>query len=157
MPGTRYVFESNFDLTRFGPAFDRESLVSMEDVCKIVEASVAVNMPRSAGVAQGSIEQKVLPLTDATQGEVFSNDDEAKIATLEVGRAAGLGFPNIDQLQRGMIAKGIDLKKTFIVARAIAEHGTPARHVFKKSWEETEQDVDRILLDLLPEKIIQAI
>ena len=147
-------FERNDNLNQYSTIFDEESRAALTDACLREKAAVQRNAPRDTGAFSSSIEIDVGPDAGMMRGDVFSTDSETKVAVIESGRRPGGSFPNIGVLSNWAGRKGIPV---FLAARAIAVKGIAPHRVFGRSADETEAEVDRILMEDLPDQIIERL
>ena len=126
---------------QYSTIFDQEARAALTEACQMEKAAVQRNAPRYSGAFASSIEMQVGPEAGMMRGDVFSTDNEQKVAVIESGRRPG-GYPNITALSGWAGAKGIPV---FVAARAIAVKGIAPRRVFGRSADETAAEVERIL------------
>jgi len=151
MASVTVKFEVVGSLDKYSTIFDEEARAALTEACLMEKAAVQRNSPRFSGAFASSIEMQIGTEGGMTRGDVFSTDSEAKVAVIESGRRPGGSFPNISAISSWARAKGIPV---FVAARAIAVKGIVPRRVFRRSADETEAEVDRILMVDLPDSVI---
>jgi len=153
MASVTVKFEVVGSIDKYAEIFDEEARAAMTEACLVEKAAVQRNAPEYDGIFAGSIETQVGTEGGMTRGDVYSTDSEQKVAVIEYGRRPG-SYPNISNLSTWARSKGIPV---FLVARAIAIHGITPRRVFGRAADETEAEVDRILMVELPDSIIGSL
>jgi len=154
MASVTVKFEVVGSLDKYAEIFDEQARAAMTEACLREQAAVQRNAPEYSGTFASSIEIDVSTDAGMTRGDVYSTDSEAKVAVIEGGRRPGGSFPNISALSGWARAKGIPV---FLAARAIAVEGIAPRRVFGRSADETEAEVDQILMVDLPDSIIGSL
>jgi|SRR5215471_15608694 len=147
-------FERTDKLDQYPTIFDEESRAALIDACLRQKAAVQRNAPKDSGAFASSIDIQVGPDAGMMRGDIFSNDSEAKVAVIESGRRPGGSFPSIAALSSWAGRKGVPV---FLAARAIAIKGIAPRRVFLRSADETQAEVERTLMEELPDKIIERL
>lgn len=145
----QFNFERSDNLAEFAAISEQEARVALTEACQLRKIAVESNAPRSSGVFAGSIDTAIGPEGGLIRGDVFSTDNQIKVAVIENGLAPGRFF-NLSDLRDWADRKGIPV---FLAARSITTKGIRARHVFERAADQTEAECDRILLDELPGRI----
>jgi hypothetical protein len=145
----QFTFERSDNLVEFAAISEEESRLSLAEACQVRKAAVESNAPRSSGLFAGSIDSAIEPEGGLIRGDVFSTDNQIKVAVIENGLAPGRFF-NLSDLRDWADRKGIPV---FLAARSITTRGIRARHGFERAADQTEAECDRILLDELPGRI----
>jgi len=146
--------ERNDKLAEFSAIFAELGQAHMTIAVNLVQGAVQRNSPVNTGAYRSGISNSVQLGELTITGSVFSQDDPIKVAVIEEGRRPGR-FPPV-----GVITRWVQLvirppanklrQVAYLVGRAIAERGIAGKHVFQRSFTETEPEVQRILGDEFP-------
>lgn len=137
----------------FNAVFSELGQAYMTAALNVVQGTVQRNSPVNTGQYRSSIANQVQAQGALEiKGSVFSQDDPIKVNVIEEGRRAGARFPPVDVITRWVQLKlrppANKLRQVaFLVGRKIAQQGIPGKHVFQKSFTETQPEVQRILSD----------
>ena len=105
-------------------------------------AVLQLDIQTAAPVWQGNARRSVTTTASATKGTVGTNLVHA-IVQLETGRAAGAPMPPQGSLLAWMAWKKIPAEREFLIRRAIARKGIPAKHLFTKALAENRSAIDQ--------------
>jgi hypothetical protein len=150
MANVHFNIERGDRLPEFSVISGEEIAVALTEACAIRKRAVERNAPRDQGAFAGSIGTAVERQGELTRGDVFSTEDERKVAVIEDGLRPG-HFPGLGEIRDWAGRKGIPV---FLAARVIGRKGIAARHVFERSAVQTDAECDRVLLDELPGRIV---
>lgn len=150
MANVHFDIKRDDKLGQFAEISDEETLAALGEACKVRKTAVEHNAPRDVGKFVESLTSIVERDGGLIRAEVFSTDDEKKVAAIEDGLGIG-HFPNLNELRDWADRKGVPV---YLVGRSLARKGTAARHVFERAADQTDAEVDQVLLDQLPERIV---
>lgn len=114
---------------------EREFKTAMIRSTAALQNEVQANTPWATGTLRRSITTDPTPYL----GTVGTNVPYAPV--VEYGRRPGAAMPPAGSLLRWMKSKQIDPQYEFVIRRAIARRGIPARNMFRNAFEKLQPDV----------------
>lgn len=136
-------------LADFNSIFTELGTSHMTAAVNVAQSAVQRNAPTNTGQYRSSIANQVQASGLQITGSVFSQDNPIKVNVIEEGRRPGTYAPV------GVITRWVQLvirppanrlrQVSFLVNRAIMQRGIRAKNVFKRSFAETDPQVQKIL------------
>jgi len=119
---------------RFTEPIARAQRSWLQGVLKRVRDDVRLFAPVDLGTFKKSVIYRTTQKGDVVDGKVFSTAPQGQQSVIEFGRRAGRKMPPAGALVGWMQRHGWDLKKEFVLRRAIGRDGIPAVEPFAKGF-----------------------